>query len=304
MAKAEQRRVHVTGDVPQRIAEALEQDFELVSDPAGAEGILSLINTVVDDAYLERAGPQLEVVANYGVGVNNVDLEAAQRRGILIANTPDVLTKTTAELAIAVTLALLRRIVEGDRFIRSRTPWSFSLEFMLGESLEGKTFGIVGPGRIGRETARLAEAFGAATVFAGRRDLLEELLATADVVSLHCPLSPDTRHLIDEHALAVMKPTAVLVNTARGPIVDEHALVQALGRGVIAGAALDVFEFEPEVSEELLSLDQVVLTPHMGSGTRSTREAMGMLAVEALRSVLIHRRTPSNVVAPAPQAGA
>jgi glyoxylate reductase len=291
-----QRRVHVTGDVPRRVAEALEHDFELVSDPADAEGILSLINTLVDDAYLERAGPQLEVVANYGVGVNNIDLEAARRRGIVVANTPDVLTKTTAELAIAVTLALLRRVVEGDRFIRSRAPWSFSLEFMLGEGLDGKTFGIVGAGRIGRETARLAEAFGARTIFAGRDDPLNELLESADVVSLHCPLTRDTRHLIDERALATMKSSAVLVNTARGPIVDERALVDALTRSVIAGAALDVFEFEPEVSEELLTMDQVVLTPHMGSGTRSTREAMGMLAVEALRSVLIRNARPANAI--------
>jgi len=296
-----QRRVHVTGPVPKRVLAALEEDFELVSDAAGAEGILSLINTVVDDAYLERAGPQLEVVANYGVGVNNVDLEAARLRGILIANTPDVLTKTTAELAIAVTLALLRRVVEGDRFIRSRSPWSFSLEFMLGEGLDGKTVGIVGPGRIGRETARLAEAFGAHTAFAGRNDPLDELLAVADVVSLHCPLTSDTRHLIDEKALAAMKSSAVLVNTARGPIMDERALVDALRNGVIAGAALDVFEFEPEVSDELLSMDQVVLTPHMGSGTRSTREAMGMLAVDALRSVLILKQAPYNAVVPAPQ---
>jgi glyoxylate reductase len=296
--------VHVTGEVPRRIAEALEQDFELVSDPADAEGILSLINTVVDDAYLERAGPQLEVVANYGVGVNNVDLEAARRRGIVIANTPDVLTKTTAELAIAVTLALLRRVVEGDRFIRSRSPWSFSLEFMLGEGLDGKTVCIVGPGRIGRETARLAEAFGALTVIAGRDDPLAELLAVADVVSIHCPLTPDTRHLIDEKALAAMKSSAVLVNTARGPIVDERALVDALARGVIAGAALDVFEFEPAVSDELLALDQVVLTPHMGSGTRTTREAMGMLAVDALRDVLILKRPPPNAVVRAPQSDA
>jgi lactate dehydrogenase-like 2-hydroxyacid dehydrogenase len=291
-----QRRVHVTGAVPKRVADALEQDFDLVPDPAGAEGILSLITTRVDDAYLERAGPQLEVVANYGVGVNNVDLEAARRRGIVIANTPDVLTKTTAELAIGITLALLRRIVEGDRFIRARSTWSFSLEFMLGEGLDGKTVGIVGPGRIGRETARLAEAFGANAIFAGRDDPLEELLASADVVSLHCPLTAQTRHLIDEQALAAMKSSAVLVNTARGPIVDERALVDALARKVIAGAALDVFEFEPDVSEELLSMEQVVLTPHMGSGTLSTREAMGLLAVDALRSVLISKRPPPNAV--------
>ena len=187
-------------------------------------------------------------------------------------------------------------MVEGDRFIRARSAWSFSLEFMLGTGLDGKTFGVVGPGRIGRETARLAEAFGAHATFAGRDDPLEELLAIADVVSLHCPLTPATRHLIDESALAVMKSSAVLVNTARGPIVDEHALVDALARGVIAGAALVVFEFEPDVSDELLSMDQVVLTPHIGSATRSTREAMGMLAVEALRSVLLFERRPPNAV--------
>jgi lactate dehydrogenase-like 2-hydroxyacid dehydrogenase len=236
------------------------------------------------------------VVANYGVGVNNIDLDAARRRGIVIANTPDVLTKTTAELAIAVTLGLLRRVVEGDRFIRARSAWSFSLEFMLGTGLDGKTFGVVGPGRIGRETARLAEAFGAQPVFAGRDDPLDELLAAADIVSLHCPLTPDTHHLIDGQALATMKSSAVLVNTSRGPIVDERALVDALAAGVIAGAALDVFEFEPDVSEELLAMDQVVLTPHMGSGTRTTREAMGMLAVDALRSVLLSNERPPNAV--------
>jgi lactate dehydrogenase-like 2-hydroxyacid dehydrogenase len=297
VALRRQRRVHVTGPVPARVMTALEQDFDLVSDPAGAEGVLSLITTVVDDAYLERAGLQLEVVANYGVGVNNIDLEAARRRSIVVANTPDVLTKTTAELAIAVTLTLLRRIVEGDRFIRARSTWSFSLEFMLGEGLDGKTVGIVGPGRIGRETARLAEAFGAHALFAGRDDPLEELLASADVVSLHCPLTPQTRHLIDERALATMKSSAVLVNTARGPIVDERALVDALARKVIAGAALDVFEFEPHVSEELLTMEHVVLTPHMGSGTQKTREGMGLLAVDALRSVLISKRPPPNTVA-------
>ena len=290
------RRVHVTGPVPKRVADALEQEFDLIADPGGAEGILALISTVVDDAYLERAGPQLEVVANYGVGVDNVELDAARRRGILIANTPDVLTKTTAELAIAVTLALLRRVVEGDRFVRSQSPWSFSLEFMLGEGLGGKMVGIVGPGRIGLETARLAEAFGAHAIFAGRNDPLEELLASADVVSLHCPLTEATRHLIDESALAAMKSSAVLVNTARGPIVDERALVDALAREVIAGAALDVYEFEPDVSDELLSMENVVLTPHIGSGTRATREAMGMLAVEALRSVLIFGQRPPNAV--------
>jgi len=289
-------RVHVTGPVPARVSAELERDFALVDEPHGADGILALLSTTVDDAYLDAAGPQLRIVANYGVGVDNVDLEAARTRGVVIANTPDVLTRTTAELALSITLALLRRVAEGDRMLRRREPWSFSLEFMLGESLDGKTLLIVGPGRIGRETARLAEAFGARPVFAGRRDPLDELLPEADVVSLHCPLTPETHHLIDAAALARMRPTAVLVNTARGPVVDEAALAAALRAGTIAGAALDVFEFEPAVTEQLLSMENVVLTPHLGSATRRTREAMGLLAVSALRAVLLEARRPENAV--------
>jgi glyoxylate reductase len=256
-----------------------------------------LLTTRVDEALLDAAGPSLRVVANYAVGVDNVDLEAARRRGVVVANTPDVLTETTAELAIALALALLRRVTEGDRFVRAREPWSFSLEFMLGRGLRGARFLVVGPGRIGRATARLAEAFGAVPAFAGRSDDLVALLAGADVVSLHCPLTPETRHLIGAGALAAMKPTAILVNTARGPIVDEQALVEALRDGTIAGAALDVFEREPEVTEGLLALDNVVLTPHLGSATRETRIAMGMLAVSALRDVLLEHRRPPNTVA-------
>ncbi len=276
---------------------ALDETFAPAEGPEGADGILSLLTTRVDAELLDRAGPQLRIVANYGAGVDNVDLAATRERGVLVANTPDVLTETTAELAIALTLALLRRVAEGDRFVRRRDRWTFSLEFMLGESLRGKTFGVVGPGRIGRATARLAESMGAAPIFAGRGDDLGALLATADVVSLHCPLTTDTFHLIDRVALERMRPSAVLVNTARGSIVDEGALVVALREGVIAGAALDVYEQEPEVQEELLWFENVVLTPHLGSATRETREAMGMLAVDALRAVLVEERTPSNVVA-------
>jgi len=289
-------RVHVTGPVPARVAAELERDFTLVDAPQGVDGILALLSTTVDGAYLDAAGPQLKVVANYGVGVDNVDLAAAAARGVVVANTPDVLTRTTAELAVTITLALLRRVAEGDRMLRRRDPWTFSLEFMLGESLDGKTLLIVGPGRIGRETARLADAFGARPVFAGRSDPLPELLAEADVVSLHCPLTPETHHLIDAAALARMRPTAVLVNTARGPVVDEAALVEALRAGTIAGAALDVFEREPEVTEALLAMENVVLTPHLGSATRRTREAMGLLAVSALRAVLLEGRRPDNAV--------
>ena len=290
------RRVHVSGSVPAVVTEALAEDFELVPEPVGADGILSLITTRVDDTYLDEAGPQLAIVANYGVGLDNIDLEAARSRQVQVANTPDVLTKATAELTIALTLSLLRRVAEGDRLLRSQKTWTFSLEFMLGEGLEDRVFVVVGPGRIGRETARLAEAFGARPVFVGRDDDLHAVLATADIVSIHCPLTPETHHLIDAAALATMRPTAVLVNTARGPIVDEAALVEALASGRLAGAALDVYEHEPRVSEDLLRMENVVLTPHIGSGTRRTREAMGLLAVSALREVLLHGRRPTNAV--------
>jgi glyoxylate reductase len=286
----------VTGPVPAAVEAALAEHFDLAPAPEGADGILALITTRIDEDYLAAAGEQLRIVANYGVGVDNIDLAAARRRDVVVANTPDVLTETTAELAIALTLALLRRVAEGDRFLRARRPWGFSIEFMLGEGLRDKRFGIVGAGRIGRATAKLAEAFGAVPLLACRRDPLAELLAAADIVSLHCPLTDETRHLIDDRAFELMKPTAILVNTARGPIVDEQALVRALTSGSIAGAALDVYEHEPVVPEELLGLDNVVLTPHLGSATHETREQMGLLAVSALKAVLLESRVPPNAL--------
>ena len=288
--------VHVTGVIPDRVHDALASEFELTGQAAGADGVLSLIPTRIDAAFLDAAGPRLRIVANYGVGIDNIDLEAARARGIVVANTPDVLTRATAEQAIVLMLALLRRTAEGDRFLRRRAEWRFSLEFMLGESLDRKRIAIVGPGRIGRETARLAEAFGAEPFFVGRGDPLHDGLRDADVVSLHVPATAETHHLIDTAAFDAMKPTAVLVNTARGSVVDEAALVAALQTGRIAGAALDVFEFEPAVSPELLELENVVLAPHLGSATRETREAMGLLAVSALRALLIEGVMPSNVV--------
>ncbi len=281
--------------MPAAIEKAVGESFRVTDDPAQADGILVLINTRVDDAYLEAAGPQLRIVANYGVGVDNIDLAAAARRGVVVTNTPDVLTDTTAELAITLTLSLLRRVTEGDRFLRAKRPWGFGLEFMLGEGLGGKRFAVVGPGRIGQATARLAEAFGAEPLFAGRGEL-DAVLPQADIVSIHCPLTPQTRHLIDARALSLMRPNAVLVNTARGPIVDELALVEALQGGKLAGAALDVFEHEPAVTEALLSFENVVLSPHLGSATRATREAMGVSAVDALRSLLLEGRQPANTV--------
>lgn len=296
MTETPSPRIHVSGPVPERIGNVLKSAFTLLDGPIGADGILSLATTVVDEAYLQRVGPQLRVVANYAAGTNNIDLDAARRRSLVVTNTPDVLTTTTAELAVTLMLALLRRVTEGDRFIRAGHSLSSSLEFMLGESLDSKVLGIIGPGRIGRETARLAGAFGAEAMFVGRNDPLLAVLSRADIVSIHCPLSRETRHLIDGNTLRRMKPTAVLVNTARGPIVNEADLVDALLGRVIAGAALDVYEFEPSVTASLLSMDNVVLTPHIGSGTRRTRDEMGMLAVEGLRAVLIDQRRPENAV--------
>jgi len=282
--------------VPAEIEVELAEAFELVHEPTGADGVIVTPAVAVDAAFLDSVGPQLRIVANYAVGLDNVDLGAMRQRGVVVSNTPGVLTNATAEHAIALVLALLRRIVEGDRSLRRRDRWEWGPDFMVGEGLERKELLVVGPGRIGRRVAELAEAHGARAAFAGRGDDVLTALATADIVTLHCPLTPDTRHLIDARALAAMKPTAVLVNTARGPVVDEAALVSALESGEIAGAALDVFEREPAVPEELLGMENVVLTPHIASATRETRLAMGRLVVSALRAVLLEGRTPPNAV--------
>jgi glyoxylate reductase len=282
--------------VPAEIEAELAEAFELVDSPEGADGVIVTPAIAVDAAFLDRAGPQLRIVANYAVGIDNLELEAIRARGIVASNTPGVLTNATAEHTIALMLALLRRVAEGDRSLRRRDSWEWGPDFMVGESLEGKDVLVVGRGRIGRRVAELAEAHGARVSFAGRADDLQTLLPAADVVTLHCPLTAETRHLVDARALAAMKPSAVLVNTARGPVVDEGALVLALRRGTIAGAALDVFEHEPAVTEELLELENVVLTPHIASATRETRLAMGRLVVSALRAVLLEGRAPPNAV--------
>ena len=282
--------------MPAEIEAELAEMFELVGSPSGADGIIVTPAVAVDALFLDRAGSQLRIVANYAVGLDNLDLGAIRERGIVMSNTPGVLTNATAEHAIALTLALLRRVAEGDRSLRRRDDWEWGPDFMVGESLEGKYVLVVGPGRIGKRVAELADAHGARPTFAGRDDDLPALLPVADVVTLHCPLTPQTRHLVDSRALAAMKRTAVLVNTARGQVVDEAALVSALRAGTIAGAALDVFEHEPAVTEELLAMENVVVTPHIASATRETRLAMGRLVVSALRAVLLEGRTPPNAV--------
>ena len=272
---------------------------ELLARVAGKDGLMLMLTDRVDDELLDADGSQLRIVADYSVGIDNVDLEACRRRGIVVSNTPDVLTETTAELTIAIVLALLRRVAEGDRLIRRGEQWIWAPNLMLGRGLAGLTLGLVGHGRIGKAVERLARAHGMDVVHSTRTSgvPLDDLLAAADVVSLHLPLTEETRHLIDAAALAQMKPTAVLVNVSRGPIVDEEALVGALREGRIAGAALDVFEREPQVHPGLPELENVVLVPHLGSATHETREAMGMLCVEALRAVLLEGQTPPNAVA-------
>ena len=272
---------------------------ELLARVAGKDGLMLMLTDQVDDELLDAAGPQLRIVADYAVGIDNLDVEACRRRGVVVSNTPDVLTETTAELALAIVLALLRRVAEGDRLIRRGEQWIWAPNLMLGRGLASLTLGLVGYGRIGRAVARLADAHGMDVIHSTRSSgiPLEELLVTADVVSLHLPLSDESRHLIDAAALAQMKPSAVLVNVSRGPIVDEEALVRALREGRIAGAALDVFEREPEVHPGLLELENVVLVPHLGSATLETREAMGMLCVGALRAVLLDGTVPPNAVA-------
>jgi glyoxylate reductase len=289
-------RVHEAAGVPAEIEAELAKTFELVSSPSGADGVIVTPAVAVDASFLDAVGSQLRIVANYAVGLDNLDLDAIRARGVVASNTPGVLTNATAEHAIALMLALLRRVAEGDRSLRRRDDWEWGPDFMVGESLEGKDVLVVGPGRIGTRVAELAGAHGARPTFAGRDDDLMALLPVADVVTLHCPLTPQTRHLVDSRTLAAMKQTAVLVNTARGQVVDETALVTALREGTIAGAALDVFEHEPAVSEELLAMENVVLTPHIASATRETRLAMGRLVVSALRAVLLEGRTPPNAV--------
>jgi glyoxylate reductase len=276
---------------------------ELHNAVAGADAAVTLLHDHIDDDFFRAAGTQLRVVANVAVGYDNVDLDAARRHGVMVTNTPGVLTGATADLAVALMLAITRRLGEGDRLIRSGAPWTWSLDFMLGRGLTGKTLGIVGYGKIGRATAARARVFGMDVIYASRsrggdrgQVDLDELLRRADVVSLHCPLTATTRHLIDADALARMHPEAYLVNTARGPIVDEAALVQALGGGVIAGAALDVYEDEPAVHPGLLALDNVVLVPHLGSATVETRTAMAELACQNVLAVLAGRRPISPVV--------
>lgn len=316
--------VFVTRALPGPVLEELRRAFEVEVNPedraltaqelragsAGRDGLISLLTDRIDDDLLAAAGPQLKIVANVAVGFNNVDVAAATRRKVLITNTPGVLDDATATLTMALLLAAARRLAEADAYIRAGKWKGWTPDFFMGLDVDGKTLGIVGAGRIGRNTARKARAFGMRILYCGRRrdEAFEAetgaqhrdrdaLLAEADYVSLHLPLNEETRHFIGARELSLMKPTAVLINAARGPVVDERALVEALRSRTIWGAGLDVFEHEPELAPGLAELPNVVLAPHIGSATPATREAMARMAARNVIEAL-NGRPPLSPVNP------
>ncbi len=317
-------KVVVTSKIPRVGIDALEDSgFEVVGNPTegllslpemkdfvkGAEGILCLLLDKINGEVMDAAGKNLKVVANYGVGYDNVDLEAAKERNILVTNTPSKLSgQTVAEFTIGLMLASMKRIVEGDEFARKGNFGGWKPEILMGESLEGKTLGIVGLGDIGGRVAKMARGLGMRVVYNKRnRDeeaekkygleymSLDNLLRESDVVSLHVPLTKETTHLINSETLGKMKDRAFLINTSRGKVVDEAALVEALKGGKLAGAGLDVYEYEPQVNAELCGLPNVVLTPHIASSVRAVRDEMAIMAAKNIIEALNGRQPPNLV---------
>jgi glyoxylate reductase len=316
--------VLVTGNLPDAQIERIEREHRVqahrrdcpierrafLESIGDKQGLLSMITDQVDAQLLDRA-PGLKIIANFGVGYNNIDVPAATRRGIMVTNTPGVLTDTTADLTMALILAVARRVVEGDRHTRQGRFRFWAPFYFLGHEVTGKTLGIVGMGRIGRAVARRAAGFNMQVLYHNRNPLAEEeeqvlqvqyadlktLLQEADFISLHTPLTPQTRHLIGSRELAWMKSNAFLINTARGAVVDERALLGALEQGRIGGAGLDVYENEPMVTRGLERLDNVVLLPHVGSATVETRQRMAAMAVDNLLAGL-EGRMPPNCINP------
>ena len=321
---AERPRVFVSRIIPEdglsRITEATDARVwedelppprdELLRAVAGCDGILTLLTDRVDDELLDAAGPGLKVVSNYAVGFDNVDVPACTRRGIPVGNTPGVLTETTADLAWALIMAAARRVPEGDRYVRAGRWKTWGPMLLLGPDVHGSTLGVVGFGRIGQAVARRAQGFAMRIVY---HDLhradpeverefgaaflpLEELLAQADVVSLHVNLTPETRHLMNAERLGWMKPSAILVNTSRGPVIDQRALFDALREGVLAAAALDVTDPEPiPLDDPLLTLENCLVVPHIASASRATRGKMAEMAAANLLAGVRGERLPTPV---------
>jgi glyoxylate reductase len=317
-------RVYVTRQLPREgmdlLARDCEVDFnphdrdmtreELLDSVKNADGLVTLLNDNID-AEIMDAGPRLKVIANYAVGFNNIDIKAATERGIAVANTPGVLTETTADLAWALLMAVARRIVESDKFMRSGKFRGWAPMLYLGNDVHNKTLGVLGFGRIGRAVARRASGFNMRVLYSGGKRASEEdertynavfcsletLLRESDFISLHVPLTESTRHLIGGEQFDMMKESAILINTARGPVVDEKALVWALKERKIAGAGLDVYEQEPGFESELAEMDNVVMVPHIGSASVSTRTKMAMMVASGAIDVL-EGRMPAHLVNP------
>ncbi|MCB2193864.1 MAG: D-glycerate dehydrogenase [Deltaproteobacteria bacterium] len=320
-------KVLLTRRLPAKVVDLLKENFELSVNPydraltreeflsaaRGMDGLLPLLTERIDGEALDAAGPGLKIVANHAVGFNNIDVPAATARGVAVTNTPDVLTDTTADLALALMLAVARRVPEGDRICRGGSFPEWNPQFMLGADVHHKTLGLIGLGRVGRAVAKRAAGFGMKLIYAphgecpqggvdpvsGAKCLsLDEVLAQADFLSLHVPLTEETHHLLGAAELAKTKPSAFLINTARGPVVDEQALVEALDANRLAGAGLDVFENEPQIHPGLVGRDNVVLLPHVGSATAETRIAMGIKAATNLIALLIKGEEPPDCLNP------
>ncbi len=307
-------KIVVTGKIPEVALEKLKKSHEVISwgeetpisrdellkRVSGANVIVSLLTEKIDEEVLTSAGNDLKAVCNVAVGYNNIDVAACKNKNVLVTNTPGVLTDATADIAMALILMTTRRLSEGERVIRNQDPWAWGMFYMLGSSIQNQTLGIVGMGQIGIATALRAKSFGMKIIYTRRNRLdekiekelsaqyvsLDDLLQQSDIVSLHCPYSTETHHLISDAQLSKMKKTSYLINTARGPIVNEEALANALINKTIAGAGLDVYENEPKVNEKLLKLDNVVLLPHLGSATVETRTAMATTAANNALEIL------------------
>lgn len=320
MTESSRPVVFVARRLPEPVMTRLRERYQLVDEPSdeppGRERVIAglkeadaAICTLTEpmDHETLAAGRRLRVVANYAVGFNNIDLEAAKRHGIIVTNTPDVLTDATADVTWALLLAVARRVTEGHSLVQQRLWTGWAPTQLLGTEVTGRTLGIVGLGRIGRAVAERATGFRMPVLYTARQEVvpaapdtwrrgsLEEVLAQADFVSLHVPLTDETRHVIDTEALSLMRRSAYLINTSRGPVVDEAALAHSLKQGQIAGAGLDVYEREPAIHHDLLDLPNVVTLPHLGSATMRTRIRMGEICLENIDAVLSGRPAPNRV---------
>lgn len=296
--------------VNEKARDRAASEKEMINGVKDADAILSVLTDKITAKIIDAGFPTLKIIANYAVGFDNVDLNAAKAKNIMITNTPGVLTNTVAEHTFALMLAIAHRISEADRFSRAGKYKAWGPELLLGNDLSGKTLGVVGLGRIGSRVARHAvKGFDMKAVYTDVKQnpefeqefgakfasTIDELLPQCDFVSIHVPLLDSTHHLINEARLKLMKPTSYLINTSRGPVINENELAKALKECVIAGAAIDVFEFEPEITKELKKLDNIILTPHIASATRETREKMSELAAQNIIEAL-EGRTPTNLV--------